>query len=298
MGLPNEPITRQEIYLSAIAGQERSLPDPVTRVEQYLAYIAENGGGGGGTSNYNSLSNKPSINGATLIGNKPLSDFGIPEDLEDFDYSHVSVPDVSDAKEALDAIIDKLYYVKPSITSFVCNPATLSYEIGSEVSSVDFTWALNKAVTAQTLTGCDITAEDRSASYETPFSTNKTFTLTVTDGENSATASKSFTFLPKVYCGVDVLSDNYDGEFIVGLGGTLKSSKAGTYSLNIGTGKYGFIAVPTNYGKINTVKIGGFDTEMVDCGTISVTNESGYTQNYYLCRTPQPNLGNISMVVS
>lgn len=35
------------------------------------------GSSGGGTSNYNDLSNKPSINGVTLSGNKTSSDLGI-----------------------------------------------------------------------------------------------------------------------------------------------------------------------------------------------------------------------------
>lgn len=35
------------------------------------------GGGGGGTSNYNDLSNKPSINGVTLSGNKTSADLNI-----------------------------------------------------------------------------------------------------------------------------------------------------------------------------------------------------------------------------
>ena len=35
------------------------------------------GGGGGGTSNYNDLSNKPQINGVTLTGNKTSSDLGL-----------------------------------------------------------------------------------------------------------------------------------------------------------------------------------------------------------------------------
>ena len=35
------------------------------------------GGGGGGTSNYNQLSNKPSINNVTLSGNKSASDLGL-----------------------------------------------------------------------------------------------------------------------------------------------------------------------------------------------------------------------------
>lgn len=47
MSLPS-PVTREEIYLNAIAnGDSSNLPTPETREEVYLDYIAKNGGGGG-----------------------------------------------------------------------------------------------------------------------------------------------------------------------------------------------------------------------------------------------------------
>ncbi len=40
-----EPITRYELYMAAAAGEySGELPDPVTRVDDYLKKIAENGG--------------------------------------------------------------------------------------------------------------------------------------------------------------------------------------------------------------------------------------------------------------
>ena len=48
---PSEPLTREEEYLSAIAGVTSSddIPEkPLTRTEKYLNKIVENGGGGGG----------------------------------------------------------------------------------------------------------------------------------------------------------------------------------------------------------------------------------------------------------
>lgn len=50
-GLPT-PVTRREKYLSSIAaGDSSGIPDaPYTREEQYLDYIAKNGGGGSGSS--------------------------------------------------------------------------------------------------------------------------------------------------------------------------------------------------------------------------------------------------------
>lgn len=42
-----------------------------------LKALKKGGGGGGGTSNYNDLSNKPSINGNTLAGNQTAAELGI-----------------------------------------------------------------------------------------------------------------------------------------------------------------------------------------------------------------------------
>lgn len=50
------------------------------------------GGGGGGTTDYNDLSNKPSINGVTLSGNKTTGDLNLPNELselEDVNLSHL-----------------------------------------------------------------------------------------------------------------------------------------------------------------------------------------------------------------
>ena len=75
--LPN-PKNRKELYLyDAATGRTGDLPSPKTREELYLNEIAENGGGSGGTSNYNQLSNKPKINNVELSGNKTLAELGI-----------------------------------------------------------------------------------------------------------------------------------------------------------------------------------------------------------------------------
>lgn len=76
--VPSNPINRHEQYLAKIAGQAVEIPaEPLTREEAYLDYIAKHGGGGGGTTNYNQLENKPQIAGTELQGNKSLADLGI-----------------------------------------------------------------------------------------------------------------------------------------------------------------------------------------------------------------------------
>lgn len=42
-----DPITREEQFLAAAAGDSVDLPEPITNVEVYLKRIAENGGGTG-----------------------------------------------------------------------------------------------------------------------------------------------------------------------------------------------------------------------------------------------------------
>ena len=75
--LPSSPINRKEQYLARIAGQGTEIPAyPITREEAYLDKIAKSGGGGGGTTDYTDLENKPQIGGITLTGNKSLGDLG------------------------------------------------------------------------------------------------------------------------------------------------------------------------------------------------------------------------------
>ena len=60
-----EPISHLE---KVITGQA----EPISHLEQIIALYG--GSGGSGTTNYNALLNKPSINGVTLTGNKTLID--------------------------------------------------------------------------------------------------------------------------------------------------------------------------------------------------------------------------------
>ena len=64
-----EPVTHLE---KTIAGTV----SPVTHLEKVIALYGGSGGSGG-TNDYNSLTNKPSINGVTLTGNKTLAQLGI-----------------------------------------------------------------------------------------------------------------------------------------------------------------------------------------------------------------------------
>ena len=107
--------------------------------------------------------------------------------------------------------------------------------------------------------------------------TNKTFVLSCGDGQNSATASKAFTFSSKVHSGSASIPASYNSEFILSLPGQLKGNKSGTYTVNVQNGQYFYIAMPTSYNSADTLvgKIGGFSTTFGKVAQLSHTNASG-----------------------
>ena len=215
-------------------------------------------------------------------------------------YDNESLPSVTNVEECLDAIIAKIYYVNPSITSFTCNPSKTAYEMGEKVTSVTFTWTYNKDMVSQTLTGCDLADETvRTATYSTEFNSNKTFTLSASDGTNSTSANKAFTFQNKVHYGSASIPATYDSAFILSLNGSLKGSKSGTYTVNVGTNQYFYIAMPTSFNNsdVLTGKVGGFDTDFSKVATVSHTNASGYTCDYNIYKSTNHSLGSISMII-
>ena len=205
------------------------------------------------------------------------------------DYSQYSNVDL-----ALDALFAKVYYVKPTC-SLSASPTGGTFEMGTTITApITFTWTTNKDITTQTLTNCALADETvRTATYDTDISSDKTFTLSVSDGENSATSSVSYKFMNNVFWGSAPIG-TYDSAFINALSNKkLTTSVKGTYSFNVADGEYGFWAVPSNM-TISTVWIGGFEVTVESVGTISYENSQGYTRDYNLYKTGQSGLGSIS----
>lgn len=234
----------------------------------WVPYNSSSGGGGGGAAN-------------------------------DIIYNVDGFADITNVKGALDKLFADVYYVAPAITSFSMVPASLEYEKGQSINSLAFSWSVNKDVTEQTLTDCVITATDRQANYNTSITSNKSFTLTVSDGENQASSTKAIKFYNKNYWGSAAApTGDYDNAFILALSGKkFATSKNGTYGMTVADNEYGYIAIPDAYGVIQSANIGGFDTDLTDCGVVAFTNVSGYTENYHIFRTGQKGLGKISIVV-
>lgn len=204
----------------------------------------------------------------------------------------------TDVDKAIKGLIAKVEYIKPEITEFTSDAEAI-YEIGQRLSSIVFNWTLNKDVTSQTLTDTTVADETvRTATYTTELSANKTFTLTVSDGQNSASKQISVAFRNKIYFGGASEPADYDSAFILGLAkNQFATSTKGSYSANVGSGEYGYIAYPKSFGKISTVWVGGFEYEVVSCGDVLFTNASDFSSAYSVVRMVRPSLGSIVMEV-
>lgn len=200
--------------------------------------------------------------------------------------------------------VGQIITYKPiEITAFSISPSQA--EMGSTVSSVTATYTFNKAPATATINGSSITAQTTgSESVSLSATENTTITLAGTDSgspaHNAASTSKSvtLTFLNKVYYGAYSAQNEYDSAFLLGLSGSaLASSKAKTVTVNAGSGQYIYYASPTRFGTCN-FNVGGFDGGFTLQDTISHTNASGYTENYYIYRSDNANLGNTTVKIT
>jgi hypothetical protein len=216
------------------------------------------------------------------------------DSAENIAYTNTDYSQYSNVDLALDALFAKVYYTKPTC-SLSASKAGGNFEMGTIITApIVFTWTTNKPITSQTLTGFTLeNAEVRTATYETDISANKTFTLSVSDGENGATSSVSYNFMNNIFWGSATVG-TYDSAFVNALSNKkLTNSVKGTYSFNIAAGEYGYWAVPSNMS-IPSVWIGGFEVTLEDCGVISYENSKGYTREYRIYKTGQSGLGSIS----
>lgn len=219
----------------------------------------------------------------------------------------VSTSDLS----ALDDRVKDLEYVPIEVSNFrITTPENGIARMGSTVSSIIFAWAVNSIPVSQKLSGTgitgtlDIDTDDRSTEVSVSLTSNGTYTMTA-KGDSSpshpsgSTNSKTCTlyFYNDVYWGV-AASATVDSAFVRGLSNSvLSGSRARTVTVNATSGKYIWYAVPTRLGTCS-FNVGGFDGGFESPQTVSVTNASGYTENYYVYRSTNASLGNTTVKVS
>ena len=126
----------------------------------------------------------------------------------------------------------------------------------------------------------------------------KVFTLNATDGTDNDTLAITYYFYNRRFWGKTTSTSGFTEATVEGLASNeLSNSRAKTFSSTTSTGEYILYAYPSRLGTA-TFTVGGFSGGFQAPETVSVTNASGYTENYYVYRSDNANLGTISVVVS
>lgn len=200
-------------------------------------------------------------------------------------------------------LIDDLAYTAIAFASASATNAT--NEIGSTVTGTAIIWSFNKEPKAQTIKFGSEAAEVldktiRSKTYSgKTITSNTSIVITATDERNAqASRTLNITFQPRAYWGVAQNKEIYDSADILALSeSALTSTRTRNINVNAGEGEHIIYAIPSSFGT-PTFKINGFEGGFVKVGTINFTNASGYSQNYDVYKSVNPNLGSTQVVVS
>lgn len=208
-----------------------------------------------------------------------------------------AVNELAAVSAGIQSQIDDLNYKAITISSFTNNVGTV--EMGTIVTDVTLAWKFSKKAKSVTLDGEEQAADSTGAALKgLSITSNKTWTLKVTDErDTAATKTTAVSFVNGVYYGVGAAQDAYDSAFILGLTKTLRGSKLTSVTVTAGEGQYIFYCLPTRYGKC-TFTVGGFTGGFDLVATVPFTNASGYTENYYVYKSVNANLGNTTVSIA
>lgn len=221
------------------------------------------------------------LDGTIIEGNSNVSLKILSVDTDDVTADQVEYinGDIKTVKEAL----DQLLYISPDITSFTGGG---TYEKGSVINNVNLSWTLNKGITSQSINqgigDLDISLRKYDIS-EANLTEDTTYTLTVSDGKNSDSASTSVLFRQKGYWGVST-ETSLTNEQILALSQEFSTERNQNRTFDCSGGKYFYFVIPTQYCNGIQFKVGGLSFTGIEETTIQLTNASGYEASYNVYR--------------
>ncbi len=124
------------------------------------------------------------------------------------------------------------------------------------------------------------------------------FVLHATDGETPLTSTITHIFYNYRFWGISTKTSGYTESDVEGLAGSeLASSRADTFTVTPSVIQYILFASPVRLGAC-TFFVGGFEGGFESPETISVTNSAGFTENYYVYRSTNIDLGTTTVTVT
>jgi hypothetical protein len=161
------------------------------------------------------------------------------------------------------------------------------YEKGQIINGNTISWTVNKVPTLQTLNGINVPVGTTSYYDSNTINSNKTYSISVSDGTTTATKSVSMTFVNKMHIGT-VPSQVVTSADILSLSNNwLTDTKNSSFTID-GNGKYIVICYPQSFGNA-VFTVGGLLNTAWTQTVVSHTNSYGYTENYivYVSNTIQ-----------
>ena len=221
------------------------------------------------------------LDGTIIEGNSNVSLKILSVDTDDVTADQVEYinGDIKTVKEAL----DQLLYISPDITSFTGGG---TYEKGSVINSVNLSWTLNKDITSQSINQGIGDLEVGLRKYDISdanLTEDTTYTLTISDGKNSDSASTSVLFRQKRYWGVST-ETSLTNEQILALSQEFSTGINQNRTFDCSGGKYFYFVIPTQYCNGIQFKVGGLSFTGMEETTIQLTNASGYEASYNVYR--------------
>lgn len=220
------------------------------------------------------------------IDNIDLSDKDIY--AKNVHYENEQFTNVQDA-------LDSLLYKAPQVNSLSSNIGT-TVEMGTMLSSVIFTWSYNKSIVSQSFAGVTLDSNIRTYTYTKGIYNNITLTLTANDGKNNCSRNISFTYANRIFYGVSDTT-TYNVNLLKSLSNTLSNNRNRSFVVNPINNQHIIYAIPSRLGECK-FSVNGFEGGFQKVSTIKYTNSQNYTEDYYIYRSDNPNLGKTTVVVN
>ena len=220
------------------------------------------------------------------IDNIDLSDKDIY--AKNVHYENEQFTNVQDA-------LDSLLYKAPQVNSLSSNIGT-TVEMGTMLSSVTFTWSYNKSIVSQSFAGVTLDSNIRTYTYTKGIYNNVTLTLTANDGKNNCSRNISFIYANRIFYGVSDTT-TYNVNLLKSLSNTLSNNRNRSFTVNPINNQHIIYAIPSRLGECK-FSVNGFEGGFQKVSTIKYTNSQNYTEDYYIYRSDNPNLGKTTVVVN
>lgn len=193
--------------------------------------------------------------------------------------------------------IAALEYFNPAVSSISNTVGTV--EIGTTITALTMNWSLNKTVTSQSFDqgiGSINAALRTLALSSLSLTSDKTYTLTVSDGSHSANGSTSVLFRHRRRWGTSATATPNSALIDALAGNEFATNFAQSRSMSP-SAAYLYFAWPAAWGTPSFTVNGLPVTGWVQT-TISYTNPSGNTTSFDVWRSQYPQTGTFSVVVS